>query len=84
MYRLYFKPQALRDLYKLNPSERKRITGKLEFYISQKDPLHYAERLINPKIGQYRFRIGGYRIILDLEGEQIIVLLTGHRREIYR
>lgn len=29
-------------------------------------------------------RIGDYRVVFDLEGDQIVVLRMGHRREIYR
>ena len=48
------------------------------------DPLWYAEKLIHSALGSYRFRIGDYRVVFDLEGDQIIVLRVGHRREIYR
>jgi len=40
--------------------------------------------LINPEFGTYRFRIGDYRVIFDIEDDQIIVLRIGHRREVYR
>jgi mRNA interferase RelE/StbE len=35
-------------------------------------------------LGSYRFRIGDYRVIFDVEGANLIVLRVGHRREIYR
>ncbi|MDH4220892.1 MAG: type II toxin-antitoxin system RelE/ParE family toxin [Candidatus Aminicenantes bacterium] len=35
-------------------------------------------------MGGYRFRIGDYRVIFDIEGNEIGVLRVGHRREIYR
>lgn len=39
-----------------------------------------------PALGGYRFRIGDYRVIFDLEGEDedIVVLRVGHRSLIYR
>jgi mRNA interferase RelE/StbE len=40
--------------------------------------------LTDPEIGTYRFRIGDYRVIFDLEGNDVIVLRVGHRKEIYR
>uniref|UniRef100_A0A7C3MKC3 Type II toxin-antitoxin system RelE/ParE family toxin n=1 Tax=Dictyoglomus thermophilum TaxID=14 RepID=A0A7C3MKC3_DICTH len=48
------------------------------------DLLKYARKLINPKIGSYRFRIGNYRVIFDIDGENIIILRIGHRKEIYK
>jgi mRNA interferase RelE/StbE len=48
------------------------------------DPLNHAERLTESELGSYRFRVGDYRVIFDLEGDEIVVLRVGHRREIYR
>jgi mRNA interferase RelE/StbE len=48
------------------------------------DPLKHAERLTQPQIGSFRFRIGDYRVVFDLEGAEIVVLRVGHRREIYK
>ena len=45
---------------------------------------NHAERLTEPELGSYRFRVGDYRVIFDLEGDEIVVLRVGHRREIYR
>ena len=38
------------------------------------------------RFGQYRFRIGDYRIIFDLDPntEEVIVLAVGHRKDVYR
>jgi len=48
------------------------------------DPLKHSEKLTDPKIGEYRFRIGDYRVIFDLKGDDIVVLRVGHRKDIYR
>ena len=48
------------------------------------DPLKHAEKLTESKIGEYRFRIGDYRVIFALEGDEIVVLRAGHRKDIYR
>ena len=48
------------------------------------DPLKYAEPLKQSELRSYRFRIGDYRVVFDLEGDQIVILRVGHRREIYR
>lgn len=84
MYSYEFKPQAIRDLKKLPKTIQNRIIKKLDFYVSTKNPLSFADRLIHFEIGSYRFRIGDYRVIFDLEGETIIILTLGHRKEIYR
>jgi len=44
------------------------------------DPLKHARKLIDPRIGTYRFRIGEYRAIFDIDGENIVILRIGHRK----
>lgn len=80
-----FTARAFRQLEKLPPSVQKRILEKLDFFCSQKQLMRFADRLTDFRLGTYRFRIGEYRVICDLEGkETLLVLLVGHRREIYR
>jgi mRNA interferase RelE/StbE len=43
-----------------------------------------AESLTDSSLGSYRFRVGDYRIIFDIEGQDIVVLRIGHRRELYK
>jgi len=31
-----------------------------------------------PKLGSYRFRVGDYRVIFDIEGDDIVTLRVGH------
>lgn len=84
MYTLEFTPSSLRDLKKLPKNIQKQIITKLEFFIKYKQPLNFAQALINFDLGSYRFRIGNYRIIFDVELETIVVLAIGHRKDIYR
>lgn len=84
MYSVTFKPQADKALAKLPSDTQRRIIRKLEFYLQQENPLLFAEKLINAQYGTYRFRIGDYRVIFDLENSEIVILLIGHRRDIYR
>lgn len=84
MYSYEFKVQAVKDLKRLPKEIQKRIIKKLDFFISTSNPLNFAEKLINFEIGEYRFRIGDYRAIFDVEEERIIILTVGHRREIYK
>lgn len=78
------KSKARKDIKKLSPEVAKRIIKKLDYFVSLANPLDFAESLINFEIGQYRFRIGDYRIIFDVEEDKIIILKIGHRREIYK
>jgi mRNA interferase RelE/StbE len=84
MFNIVFKGSAARALDKLPPSIRVRILKKLAFYSKQRNPLHFAERLKDPSVGSWRFRIGDYRVIFDTENNKIVILKIGHRKEIYR
>jgi mRNA interferase RelE/StbE len=82
VYRLVFTQRAVRDLEALDPQVRRRIGDTLARY--QREPLQFARRMAAPALGDYRFRIGNYRVIFDLEGDAIVVLRVGHRSQIYR
>lgn len=84
MYKIEFTERGYRDLKKITPEVRKRIIDKIAFFSTQENPLSFAEYLINFAIGQYRFRIGDYRVICDVEEEVIVILRVGNRREIYK
>lgn len=84
-YQVVFKPTAIKDLRKLPHTVQKRIKVKLEFYITQSEPLDFAIQLIgNSKAGEYRFRVGDYRVVFDKEQDTLVVLYIEHRREVYR
>ena len=81
-YELVYTRRAEKDIEKLEPRVKDRIGKTLLRYTE--DPLRFAEKLSDPIIGGYRFRIGDYRVIFDIQGNEIVVLRVGHRREIYR
>lgn len=79
-----FTNSGAKDLERLPLEIQKRIFKKLDYFTSSKNPLIFAENLINFEIGQYRFRIGDYRVIFDIEDDMLVILSIGHRREIYK
>lgn len=81
-YRLVYTQRAIRDIKKLEVGTRERIGKALRVY--QKDPLNHAVKLTDSRLGTYRFRIGDYRVICDIQDNDIIVLRVGHRNEIYK
>ena len=46
--------------------------------------MSFAEPLTKPTDAQYRYRIGAYRVLFDVEDKNIVVLLVQHRREVYK
>jgi len=81
-YRLVYTRRAEKDIQGLDPDIKERLGKALLRY--EEDPLKHAEKLTQSVLGSYRFRIGDYRFVFDLEGNEIVVLRVGHRREIYK
>jgi mRNA interferase RelE/StbE len=80
-YRLVYTQRAVKDIQRLEEKIKKRIAKAL--LRRSEDPFKYAEKLTDSRLGNYRFRIGDYRIIFDLEESDISALRVGHRKEIY-
>ncbi|RLG28951.1 type II toxin-antitoxin system RelE/ParE family toxin [Methanosarcinales archaeon] len=59
-----------------------RIATKLKEYA--KDPIKYSRKLTHSKIGGYRFRIGDYRVVFDIDDNNVVILKIGHRKSIYK
>lgn len=81
-YRLLYTKTAFSDIKRLDSIIKKRVKKKIEEY--SLNPVVNAKKLINSVIGSYRWRIGNYRIVFDIDGNKIIILRIGHRREIYK
>lgn len=83
-YRYQFTSHSFKQLQKLPPEIQRRIIKKLD-YFCKTNPVARADKLTDPKLGSFRFRIGDYRLVFDLEDEMVItILLVGHRKEVYR
>ncbi len=63
---------------------RERIYKKLKWYLRHEDPLVFADKLTDFSLGEYRYRIGDYRVIFDVTEDLMRINRIGHRREIYR
>lgn len=83
-YKLVYKKPATRSIQKLSPQIKKRLKLKLEFFVNQDEPLGFAKHLTKPADAQYRYRVGNYRILFDIEEENIVILYVQHRRDVYK
>jgi mRNA interferase RelE/StbE len=70
-----------RDLRRLDVQTHRRVLDVLDQL--QADP-YQGGRLTNVPIGQWRMRVGDYRIRYDIEGNRILLYRVRHRRDIYR
>ena len=86
-YKLRLAKKAKRDLRKLEKDAQEKIAEKLKFFISSRDPLVQAKKLKPPLDGLFRFRIGDYRVIFEVDSRGNLTILTiltiKHRKDIY-
>ncbi len=78
--------QAEKQLKKLDRTAQKRILDYLAERIEGcKSPRHFGEPLKGNKAGYWRYRVGDYRIICEIQDQKLVVLALaiGHRKEIY-
>jgi len=88
MTKVFLTQSSKKDLRKIAAKEAIRILKKLRFFSQQKNPLRFAKKMSHQELGQYRFRVGDYRILFDVDKEGSIIILlilrVKHRREIYK
>lgn len=87
-WRIELTETAAKQIGKLDKGEAKRITAFLRQRLATlADPRSTGKALTGPQLGAYwRYRVGGYRIICDIQDSKFCVLVieVGNRREIYR
>lgn len=84
MYHYGWTNRARQHIKKLDPDIQRIIIKKLDYFLATPNPLALAKRLKNFDSGQYRFRIGDYRVTFDVQDQTIVILALGHRSEIYK
>ena len=85
-YALVYSKEALRDLKKLDNSVSRVIYAWLKKNIDGcSDPRIHGKGLTANRSGQWRYRVGNYRIICRIEDDKVIVLVLtiGHRSTVY-
>ncbi len=85
-YSVEFSKKARRELKKLDPNVALTITKWIRKNLEGcENPRRFGKSLTGNYSGKWRYRIGDYRIIAEIQDDKIIILVTavGHRREIY-
>ena len=85
-YRVFFSDQAAKEIKKLDSSTKLLLQRWLQKHlVGCENPRAYGKGLTADKTGLWRYRIGSYRLICQIQDEKLIVLaLTfGHRSDVY-
>lgn len=85
-YKVEFTKDALKELKKMDKYTALFITAWIRKNLEGcTDPRQHGKGLTANRSGQWRYRVGDYRIIADIQEEKVIILVLsiGHRRDIY-
>jgi mRNA interferase RelE/StbE len=83
-YAVRVSPAAARQIRKLDPPIRRKMQAVIELLADNPRP-PAATQLVCGQ-GEWRVRVGDYRIVYEIRDAELVVLVLrlGHRREIYR
>lgn len=85
-YTVIFADKAQKQLEKLDKNIAALIIGWVEKNLQNcENPRLHGKGLIANRSGQWRYRIGDYRLICEIQEKEITILVleVGHRRNIY-
>ncbi|MDE6671436.1 MAG: type II toxin-antitoxin system RelE/ParE family toxin [Ruminococcus sp.] len=86
-YSVEFTKSAKKQFSKLDKSTAKLIISWIYKNLQNcSDPYQHGKGLTADRSGQWRYRVGDYRILADIQEEKIVILILeiGHRRDIYK
>ncbi|MCR5294243.1 MAG: type II toxin-antitoxin system RelE/ParE family toxin [Lachnospiraceae bacterium] len=86
-YRVETTARFDREFKKLDRYTQKMIKAWIEKnLVDCNDPRSHGKGLASNRTGQWRYRIGDYRLICVIEDDKLLILAlsVGHRSEIYR
>lgn len=75
-----------REFKKLDRYTQRMIKGWIDKnLVGTKDPRQHGKGLTANRSGQWRYRIGDYRLICQIDDGKLIILAlsVGHRKEVY-
>lgn len=85
-YHVEFTSDALKQLKKLNKYTAALILGWIRKNLEGcTDPRQHGKGLTANRSGQWRYRIGDYRLIAEIKDDRVVILILsiGHRRDVY-
>ena len=85
-YRIELSKNASKNLKSLDNSVRQRVMKFFEKLEKTENPKSFGEALEENLSGYWKYRVGNYRIVVDIQDDQLVVLIIaiGHRSIIYK
>lgn len=85
-YRVEVTPRFEKEFRKLDRYTQRMIKGWIDKNLMDcTNPRQHGKGLTANRSGQWRYRIGDYRMICEIKDDKLVILAltVGHRREIY-
>ena len=85
-YHVEFSKTARKQIQKIDRAQASLILGWIHKNLEGcKDPRIHGKGLTANRSGQWRYRIGDYRIIAEIFDDKVLILIVnvGHRRDVY-
>ena len=85
-YRVEITPRFEKEFRKLDRYTQRMIKGWIDKNLMDcTNPRQHGKGLTANRSGQWRYRIGDYRMICEIKDDKLVILAltVGHRREIY-
>lgn len=86
-YKVEYLPQVFKTLEKMDKYTKRIIIEWIEKnLVDTENPRQHGKPLTANRVGQWRYRVGDYRIIALIKDDKLIILVIaiGHRRDIYK
>ncbi len=80
-YQIVYKPRAAKDIQKLPKQQIRRVLAAIERLA---DNLQGDVKRLTQYTPEYRLRVGEYRVLFEIEGDQIVIYRIRHRKDAYR
>jgi mRNA interferase RelE/StbE len=81
-YNILYKKSVQRDLKKFSRAEASRLVNQIEKELSEKANTYPV--LKGQFAGLRKYRVGDYRVIYAILGDDVLILRIGHRRDVYK
>ncbi len=81
-YNILYKKSVQRDLKKLSKAEAGRVLNQIEKGLSERADTYPV--LKGQFAGLRKYRVGDYRIIYAILGDDVHILRIGHRQDVYK
>ena len=86
-YQVEFTERALKELKKLDKHTALFIMAWVRKHLDGcTDPRIHGKGLTANRSGDWRYRVGDYRLLAEIQDDKLIILVltVGHRRDVYK